>query len=330
MGRFMKKCNVYIKMSLMGLLCLILVSCQTEGPPSFFINLIEGEEIATMVFWHDAVYAGGMTGVFRIDPLTLEAVKLDHEFFLVKGLVAGEEGLYIGHERGVILYDGDTYQSLLDEATDQKDVRINTLYRTQDKTLWAGSFEGVLKLTPQGWQRLTQKDGLRSDTVYVILQDPSGGMIFGHYATNLGGLSYWRDGEWQTFTSSDGLPHDYITAGLMDQENIYLATGFYDLGGIAILKTTSEGLVLEETIRHKWGEHGYKARSLYLEDEVLWVGTEYNGFCKVTDTGFIKWDTSDGLVSNEVKVILKDSKGRMWLGTKNGISVVQEEDLQGN
>ena len=82
-----------------------------------------------------------------------------------------------------------------------------------------------------------------------------------------------------------------------------------------------------KTIVKKWGANGYKARSLNFKDDRLWVGTEYNGICVVDDEEFMKWDSEDGLINNEVKAIYFDENQRVWLGTKNGISIVDKNDL---
>lgn len=42
--------------------------------------------------------------------------------------------------------------------------------------------------------------------------------------------------------------------------------------------------------------------------------------CAITEFTVEQFTTSDGLVNNTVRCIMQDSKGRLWLGTSNGLS----------
>ncbi len=218
------------------------------------------------------------------------------------------------------------FEIILDETDDVLDVRINTLMMTSNHVLWAGTYGGALKYVHESFEGITKENGLLDNTVYLILEDETGGLLFGHYASSNAGISYLKNDKWTYFTVENGLPHNYITAGLVNKNKLYIATGFYDLGGIAIFSVDETSITLNKTIIKKWGEHGYKVRSLNLDQENLWVGTEYNGFCIITEDGINKWTTEEGLISNEVKAIIYDGH-RIWLGCKNGISIVSKEDL---
>ncbi|MCX7861960.1 MAG: SpoIIE family protein phosphatase [Bacteroidales bacterium] len=67
--------------------------------------------------------------------------------------------------------------------------------------------------------------------------------------------------------------------------------------------------------------------SIYLEnDSILWIGTWENGLnivnrntnqTKVVSTN----STPDRIIGNNIHAILKDSRGLIWIGTRNGISI---------
>jgi len=324
MGKSMRKFKIIF---MCILLSMSISSCNNKTESKFFINILEGFEISDIVLFNDAVYAGGFEGVFEINPETYEVNKLDVELFLVKALVVDEGILYIGHEAGITTYDGDIFETFLDETSGVEDVRVNTLMMDANNQLWAGTFAGALTYSNEKWKSITKEDGLLDDTVYLILEDHTGGILFGHYASSIGGISYLNNGKWTYFTVEEGLPHNYITAGLVENEKIYIATGFYELGGVAVFRVEKDTLIIDDTIVKKWGENGYKARSLYLDDDRLWVGTEYNGICIVDHEEFTRWDSEDGLISNEVKAIYFDKNQRIWLGTRNGISIANKRDL---
>ncbi|MCD6435081.1 MAG: hypothetical protein J7L15_01625, partial [Clostridiales bacterium] len=97
--------------------------------------------------------------------------------------------------------------------------------------------------------------------------------------------------------------------------------------GVAVFDVSSNGISLSYTIIKEWGENGYKARSVNFDNDSLWIGTEYNGICILKDDDFIKYDITDGLIGNEVKSTYFDDKNRVWLGTRNGISVANKSTM---
>ncbi|MCK5762544.1 MAG: hypothetical protein KAH05_00340 [Clostridiales bacterium] len=312
------------------ILNLLLVSCTSEvnNETSLFINILEGNEISDIVFYKGYLYAGGLEGVYRISPDDYTSEKINvGDVFLVKDLIADDKYLYIGHDSGITIYDGVNHSVILDDKFDVPDVRINSLMFDNDDSLWAGTYSGALKHTGDKWKNISIDDGLMDDTIFLIMQDSYGGMLFGHYASSNSGISYLKDNTWSYFTVDEGLPHNYITAGIMGNNEIYIATGFYDLGGIAVFDVSSNGISLSKTIIKKWGENGYKARSISLDNDFLWIGTEYNGICILQNEGFVQLNIDDGLSNNEVKSIYFDNKNMVWLGTRNGISIIDKLEI---
>ncbi|HBH13307.1 MAG: Uncharacterized protein XD91_0007 [Clostridiales bacterium 38_11] len=306
-----------------------MVSCSEDKPgEAIFRNLLEGKEVSDIVLYQGYIYASGMEGVYRINPDTLEVETLDFgNIFLAKDMVVDGEILYIGHDGGIVMFDGEKYSSILDEASNVPDFRVNGLMIDESETIWAGTYGGVLKLVDGVWQSITVKDGLLFDTVFLIMEDGYGGIIFGHYGSSKEGISYLKNGQWSYFTVETGLPHNYITDGLRIGDFIYVTTGFYEVGGIAVFETSPVGIKLVDTIVEQWGEYGSKARSINNDNEYFWIGTEYNGLCIMKGDIFVRIDTDDGLVNNEVKSILFDNNGRVWLATRKGVSVTSKQEL---
>lgn len=318
------------KFYLIIIVSLLLVSCTSEANNeiSLFINILEGNEISDIVYYKGYLYAGGLEGVYRINPGDYTSEKIDvGDVFLVKDLIVDDRYLYIGHDSGITIYDGTDHSVLLDDKYDVPDVRINSLMFDNDNSLWAGTYKGALKHTDNKWENISIDDGLMDDTIFLIMQDSYGGMLFGHYASSNSGISYLKDDKWSYFTVDEGLPHNYITAGIIDDNKIYIATGFYDLGGIAVFDVSSEGISLSKTIIKEWGENGYKVRNINLDNDFLWIGTEYNGICILQNEDFVKLDIDDGLANNEVKSIYFDDKDMVWLGTRNGISIINKSEI---
>jgi ligand-binding sensor domain-containing protein len=57
----------------------------------------------------------------------------------------------------------------------------------------------------------------------------------------------------------------------------------------------------------------------------LWAGSEYDGVALVSWTGTLYLTPDDGLSGWEIKVMLQDSEGNLWLGTENGLTRIERE-----
>lgn len=309
---------------------MILTSCtETNKDVAIEINnILEENAVNDIVNYKDKLYAGCLEGVFEINPDNFETKKLDNEdIFLVKDLLVHGDNLYIGHDSGITVYDGKKITKILDETSGVSDSRVNTMMIDSKDTIWAGTYEGVLKKTDEEWEEITIDEGLAFKIVFLIMEDEYGGMIFGHYGSRHDGISYLKDGKWSYFNKDNGLPHNYIVSGIKNEDLIYIATGFYDTGGFAVFKPSEEGIRLEYTIIKEWGKYGSKPRSLNIDEDYMWIGTEYNGLCIMEEDEFIVLDMEDGLLDNEVKVTYFDDEGRAWLATKKGISIVKKSEV---
>ncbi len=63
------------------------------------------------------------------------------------------------------------------------------------------------------------------------------------------------------------------------------------------------------------------------EDGALWVGTSYDGVARYQNGRFTTYTTAEGLSSDHVHSLLVDSKNRVWIGTQNGLNVLQGGDI---
>jgi ligand-binding sensor domain-containing protein len=309
---------------------LMLAGCEEkqEEKKSLFITTLGDNEVSDIVFFEGYIYAGGMEGLYRIDTNSYVYEKMESEnMFMVKDLLVYDNKLYIGHDNGISVYDGESFVSILDKSYDVPDYRVNALMIDKENNLWAGTFEGALRLKEGKWESLSTDEGLAFKIVNFMMEDENGGIIFGHYSSPGEGISYVKDGKWTYINVGEGLPHNYITAGIEYNKNIYIATGFYDKSGLAILKSTDEGIELEGTIVREWGKFGSKTRSINIEDDILWIGTEYNGICLMEGDEFVRFDETDGLSNNEVKAILFTEDERVWLATRKGVSIAEKSEI---
>ena len=158
----------------------------------------------------------------------------------------------------------------------------------------------------------TIKKGLPSNVIMDILQDSKGYMWF---ATQ-NGISRFDGYNFKNFSIQDGLPSIYISCLFEDSKgNIWVGT---EDAGIArfngrefIIYNAENGLVGNNEIEEILEDHKGN----------IWVRTRYEGISKIYKNSITNLTQEKGLPSNEVLSAFVDSKGRVWLGTLNGIII---------
>jgi len=154
--------------------------------------------------------------------------------------------------------------------------------------LWMGTYGGgVCKYDGRFFTNYSIKDGLSNNIVYAIIEDRSGNLWFG---TDGGGVSRFDGSAFIQFTEKDGLCNDHVYSIIEDvRGNIWVGTYGGGVSKITSFVPNSSGN--NSVIPH--------------------------------NRTFTNIDTSDGLISNNVMVILEDSKGNLWFGTEEGASFLQ-------
>ena len=199
-------------------------------------------------------------------------------------------------------------------------------------------YDEELEHDPQ-WQMLIQRLG----TAFA-LEGSSGKLAYkwGHYQTSAGpgqkvevgsgktvkagpGKSVavgsgWRQGAWQSWSVSDGMPTD-ITAWLQDRHgDLWFATCDFGAGlGTDLGLWRFDGALLYCFTQEDGLPHDGVTCLLEDRDGALWIGTKA-GLCRYDGETFLSYTTADGLAANEVAAILQDQYGHLWIGTTGGVS----------
>ena len=152
------------------------------------------------------------------------------------------------------------------------------------------------------------------DAVTVMALDASERLWVG----TVSGLWRLNNGKWRRYTAvsddEDGvLPSDRVTAVAVSK-----------IGGVAV--GTDNGLaVMKDSEWHVLtGEDGLPdayVTSLAFVGEKLYIGTRKGLAVKSFDNSVTLFDTSSGLLSLGVTALFADSKGRLWIGGDNGITI---------
>ncbi|HZJ82807.1 MAG TPA: hypothetical protein VFD57_03255 [Clostridia bacterium] len=314
-----------------------------EGIDIFFPKI----EISALLYDGGYIWVGGRDGVFLIEPQKGEIVKelaKDIRMTYTAGICQTDDGkVWIGHENGISIFGGDKRIDF--SPPDIPGGRVNTIIKEENGGVWAGTQTGAVHFVKKDDSYiidkiLTSKEGLQEDAVNAIGMDNDNGIWFGAYLSNkVGGISVLRDGEWQYFSTNQGLPHRYVTAIIpIGGEHMLVGVGHLDRGGMALFKQDDRQFLLETAFSMDDGLPGEKIRQLFLDSkEQLWITSESNGLliCSSYDelyhqqlSGGVYLTTKNGLSDNEVKTII-EAEGYYWMGSRYGLTRIRESTIEG-
>ncbi len=130
--------------------------------------------------------------------------------------------LWLALPQGLAELQGEEMRIVIPAAGPLMESSFVTLAEGLKGSLWAGAMRGGLwHMTPNGRRLYTTADGLGSDQIRSLYQDPHGMLWVG---TLGGGLHAFHDGKFIRFTARDGLLSDNISNILDDGEALWLST----------------------------------------------------------------------------------------------------------
>ena len=268
-------------------------------------------------------------------------------------LEVSDRSLWIGNPTGMFRWQNGVWQRIAEQDTPGS-LSVNTLIEGRDGTLWAACDGGLLRIrkktigtlrsegaaatvgtayalwrTPGGgaWVgykgravRLTAEEGRLLQTVYLdtdvpvsaLLQDVSGRVWLG---TLGGGLFVYHGGSLTLVTQSDySMPVVHTVYALLEDPALGVLAGTPQ--GLMRIAANGE-LEPAEVYGMRVTE---PVRALHRDaDGTLWICCERAGVLRVRpDGGRLVIDRDAGLAGYP-RVVRRDSKGNLWVGTTAGL-----------
>ena len=247
----------------------------------------------------------------------------------VYSIAAGRDGLWLGRQRGGLTHlrrERDTVQVRhYDVAAGLPRSSVYAVHEARDGSLWAGTLNGGLARLRDGRiDTFTTANGLPSNSINAIADSRDGSLWVG---TPLG-LASWSQGAWTTRRMHDGLPSDNVSALMED------ARGVLWIG-------TAEGLAFLRAGRVEAPRDGPAPLREPIvglaesEGDWLWIATARRvmrvrraALLDATPAAadLVTYGRDDGLIGLEGvrrhRSVVADRRGRVWISTNRGLSVV--------
>ncbi|MDB5120114.1 MAG: hypothetical protein JWN56_1332 [Sphingobacteriales bacterium] len=210
---------------------------------------------------------------------------------------------------------------------------ISALLSDRSNTFWIGSGGGLNKYIPEtdSFEQIIHKSAdkfsISDNTINCILEDKKGRIWVGtNNGLNL--LTHRKKNRFISMFTTNGNNYKGMRIFAMAED----ISGTFWLG-------TSKGLVSLRQAGKKLQYNTFKNLGNYINTindnyittiiagsgHTLWLGTKYSGLIKFDKNNgsfrVITYTNKPGIVSNNIRKIIVDKKGRLWIGTLKGLSI---------
>ncbi|OFY86383.1 MAG: hypothetical protein A3F72_11325 [Bacteroidetes bacterium RIFCSPLOWO2_12_FULL_35_15] len=276
-----------------------------------------------------------------------------------KSIQDNNENVWIGTSKGVCQFKNNKIVPFAEDTLLNKSTVI-TIYADRSGNIWFGTAEnGVTKYNPQNktFIRYTKNDGLRENLIRAINEDLQGNIYVGTisgiseittggsirkvnikneeseaflsivpdnknnlwFGTSMGVFKY-KGFSYKNFREKNGLPSNKILCAFQDREgNLWFGTD-----GFGVSKFSGEAFASYSVRDSLPGDY---IKSIFQDSQKnIWLSVKSFGVCKLQNNKIINYrnnpkDVKNSLADNEVQTICEDNKGKIYFGTKDGLSI---------
>jgi signal transduction histidine kinase/ligand-binding sensor domain-containing protein/CheY-like chemotaxis protein/HPt (histidine-containing phosphotransfer) domain-containing protein len=297
------------------------------------------------------IWVGTDSGLFGIG--NGKAVSFDSHSGLIdsriRALLEDRDGvLWVGTAAGSQRFDGNRFEALSfgGAASEQ----ITALHQDLQGAVWLGTDSGSLYRYATGRFTLVAGAGRLGSIVLALTSDRDGTLWIG---THGGGLVRWRNGNLDVLRTNlfesgelgalleddegslwvgswgEGLLRlrngKFVSAGEPEglQKDVTWTITPRGEGGVWVGSDGGLSSYVAGTFAHiaaPKGQENVRVRAV-VEDRshALWVGTQGAGVYRIDRRGTTVFNQSHGLAGNSVTAMLEDRRGRIWVGSNQGL-----------
>ncbi len=239
----------------------------------------------------------------------------------VETLMQDDKGmLWIGTRNGLACYDGYTIMNYFNQPDNPRSLChnfIRTLYQDSKKRIWIGTYNGICMYQPATDD--FKRYNLQNTIITSIVETSQGKLICS------GAQLYILNEDTDEFVVHPRQDNEFIISLAIDQtDRLFISTNrsifYYD-------PTLSKTTQINPTYFSDFITGIDGIIPLYFDSKgLLWVGRNGKGVMSIDQTtGAARTYTPEILSDGTVRVITEDNKGRMWLGTEKGITILNPD-----
>ncbi len=186
--------------------------------------------------------------------------------------------------------------------------KILSMFQDSKGYIWFGTMGGVSKWDGNNFTNFTKSNGLPSAAILDIIESPKGSILLSTYRK---GFIKLKNGRIDTVNKQDGLSSNMVNRfKIIDDKLIVISN---------IAQEYSEGKFI--SLKKKFDKLEGPLGDLIIEnDKTIFASSRTKGFYVKDGTTNKFFTEKDGLLSNEILRIEKDSNGYILIATVNGIN----------
>lgn len=268
------------------------------------------------------VWAGGDFGVVAIEERAgaLERVGLGDRREPVEALAEGpDQSLWLVGNGRLTRRQGADEQTWAPSVLPTGALPTNhpqRLFLDRQGNAWTSFRPGaLLQVKKRSFAAFGVAEGLSSGLATSIFEAQPGELWI---TTRNAGLNHFVDGRFEVIDRRHGLQDEDLWSIWVDPRNDELWVG-----------SSGQGLLHRRA--GKWRQitarDGLAPGAVFAvlgRDDGIWAATS-NGLSVVTAAGVKTYDRDDGLPSNEIRTLLEDRRGRLWIGSSGGVSLMRPD-----
>jgi ligand-binding sensor domain-containing protein len=218
---------------------------------------------------------------------------------------------WIATRDGLVRFHDGAFEALTTPQARAKLGLVQSIFADHEGNLWLGTeANGLARLRIVAVRMLTAEDGLSESSTRCVYRDRRGDIWIGAYL----GFSRLSQGKLTAFNQIDGNPLTTVTSIGEDlQGRIWLAIGgklfIRDSERLVPVPGWSAVFDIKVIARDQQGD--------------MWIGTDGDGLFRVSNGAITSYRTKDGLPNNQVRAVLSDRHGALWVGTTAGLARLQ-------
>jgi signal transduction histidine kinase/ligand-binding sensor domain-containing protein/CheY-like chemotaxis protein len=315
---------------------------QRLGLPSSIVNVLAIDHAGTL-------WVGTVGGLLAVDPTPQDGPRgtLLLPGIVINALLVDRAGrLWAGTNEGLLCCEEGNFRTF-DSVEGLVHANVLSLAEGLDGALWIGTYDGLRRLQHGEIRTYTTAEGLTRNIISALLADAQGSLWIG---TEGGGLNLLRNGEFSSLHRQERIDNDNIRCLLADREgNLWIGaftSGLHRLrDGLFTTYSVAEGLshpnvrTICQTPNGSlwigtWGQGLNRLENgrirvyttadglpdgiviaLHVDcDGALWIGTS-TAISRMANEQIHRWPVPASVTIENVRSILHDSHGDLWIGT---------------
>ncbi len=190
-------------------------------------------------------------------------------------------------------------------------IGVGYLCPDNERGMWVGTNEGLVRLMPQTIRVFSKSDGLPEENVYPVYEDKEGQIWAGIWENS---LVQFKHGSFKTF--------------LRTQDTYYPTSLFEDRSGRFWIGTSDNLYHLDKDKLVRFTDQsGFSVEAEFSvisqdRDNNLWFGTNL-GLSRYSGTQATVFTKKDGLPDDYVIALLQAADGKIWVGTRGGLASIE-------